>query len=221
MTLKGFARSMKKGGHCHLDCEFRRRKETDLAKLPPPDEIWGVIISRDPTFDWKDFYEYTYEHIKKRNADLLRTQLFASAIPVNLLKRICRFMGADLTHKERDGLFEAIMEKTYWTHLHKCFTDTRRESSLAFKIENARICAESWLKDELEYAMKSEVKVIIALGNDVKSQMKRWDMGDERVIFLPHPSGQNNGIWHRSPKVKREVKERIEEQIAKLMSLLP
>jgi len=210
---------------CPRDCELKKKveMEKDIPLVPPPDKILGIIISRDPTVNW--LYTYLKGETDKNTC---RKMLFASAIPLSLLTKVLIFMrNKRVNEDEKKSLFDVIFHKTYWTHLHKCFTDASGKKSEKFKKINARLCADKWLEKELKYAIgKNKIKFIIALGKDVQNQVKqiqkinKWKDKDIEIVNLPHPSGQNNAIWYRSPRGKyNHQKKKVEKQIAKLVRL--
>ncbi|KPL03388.1 MAG: hypothetical protein AMJ73_07330 [candidate division Zixibacteria bacterium SM1_73] len=121
MTLIEYLNAVNKN-RCPPDCEFKSKKDIEPALVPlPPDEILGIIVSRDPTVDW------LYKYLKSENDENTRRKmLFASAIPLSLMTKVAIFMRGDKNFKNKETrLFDAIFHKVYWTHLHKCFTDTR------------------------------------------------------------------------------------------------
>jgi hypothetical protein len=215
MNLEKFLGENKKD-RC-TGCRFKLKKEPAL--VPPPDEIVGIIISQDPTVRWMPFYKYLKNEPQK---DIRRKMLFASAISLTLINRILEFRKGIGQNTER-RLFDVIFEKTYWTHLHKCFTDKSKEE-LDYKTKNAKACADNWLDDELGYAIGNKTRFIIALGKDVGKWLEKRENKWEhkvKIIYLPHPSGQNNPIWYRSKNKKYHKKiEQTDKQIKTLLSLV-
>ena len=215
MELNDYLERIRKS-NCPQDCDFTFKERIEIALVPPPDEIWGIVISQDPTVDWWLIYKY----LKNENGNTRRKMLFASAIPVSLFIKVLRFMEGDITKDIGRKFFNVIIRKGYWTHLHKCFTDAK---NVPFKKGNAEKCANKWLEEELEYAIGNKTRFIIALGKPVQSWVQNWEEGKNKgieIINLPHPSGQNNPIWYRSQKDR--YKERIEEterQIRRLVEL--
>lgn len=205
---------------CPLECEFQS-KEIEIAKVPAPEEIFGILISRDPTVKWLDKgYRRAWEIYKEQsNAENLRNELFKTAIPEGLKDQIRKFMEGTSESARLRYLFTIIDTKVYWTHLHKCFTD-----GIKYKCINSTRCADKWLKEELRLAMiNNNIKFIIALGNDVREWLEDWKINnkiDGKFINLLHPSGNNNRYWSRSKKNKYRKKiEETEEQIKRLVSL--
>lgn len=101
-------------------------------------------------------------------------------------------------------LFDLVFQHTYWTHLHKCFTDSRSKE-LRFRRRNARVCAGKWLGDELKFAEANGAKFVVTLGTHVSSHVASMLVEQESIldmIELPHRSGQNNAIWYRNSKVQ-------------------
>lgn len=217
MNLREYLDTMNKTC-CQDDCDFKNKKEIEIAKIPPPNEIAAVLISQDPTVDW------AYKCLKsEREENTRRKLLFASAIPLFSITKILIFMRRGNLAKDDDEkhLFDMIFQKTYWTHLHKCFTDKRGKESIKFKPKNAKKCADTWLEKELDLAISEGAKFVIALGDRVKSWVETWNRSKGlEVISLPHPSGQNNVIWYRSKKnkYKKTIRE-TEEQIRRLLKL--
>lgn len=199
MDLKGCLEKIDKSD-CPDDCTFKYKREIKIALVPPPDEILGVIISRDPTTRWYS----TYTDIKKNyEEETVRTKLFETAIPNSLKNQIEFFMKESIDKNNLDCLFDTLFQKVYWTHLHKCFTDASGKQSLKFNIETANQCADKWLKEELFYAIGNKTKFLIVLGKEAQSWVKKWKDKEGKdqnikVINLLHPSGQNNRIWRRS-----------------------
>jgi len=186
MGLSSFLRKIVKSA-CPSDCVFKE-VGLNIALIPPPKEVLGVIISRDPTIRWLKFYKYVMDEIE--NNDIQRNILFASAIPYMLFKRITDFMDKKIRDDERN-LFQLIFHKCYWTHLHKCFTD-KSSGRFQFKMKYAKKCANKWLREELKIAIEDGAKFAIALGNDVQNWLKNQKIREKfEVINLPHPSGLN------------------------------
>ncbi|MFB0544339.1 MAG: uracil-DNA glycosylase family protein, partial [Asgard group archaeon] len=132
------------------------------------------------------------------------------------------FKRNDITPNIEGKLFNVIFWKTYWTHMHKCFTNKFSENT-KFKHGNAVKCADKWLEKELEYAISDKTRFIIALGNDVQTWFQNWRQRENKgikIINLIHPSGQNNRIWYRSQKDKYKKKiGETEEEINNLIEL--
>ncbi|WP_421908642.1 hypothetical protein [Methanolacinia petrolearia] len=91
--------------------------------------------------------------------------------------------------------------------------------SLNFRQKNARLCADMWLKSEIEYASREGIRFIITLGRDVERWFDRT--GNEilsgsaiTIYHLPHPSGANNGSWFPKDEQKRRM---LEEKIRELV----
>lgn len=219
MTLKEYLKEVNKD-RCPEECEFKSKKEIEIAKIPPPKETLGIIISRDPTTDWLDT---AYEKAEEQPDNMRRKTLFDTAIPLQLIKRIKNFMSRKPAEEDIKHLFEMIYENVYWTHLHKCFTDKSGESSIKFKNKNANKCADRWLAEELNIAINDKTKFIIVLGNDVQEWICEWREDycknkNMKIIYLPHPSPANVGrssSWH--PETKN--RERIEKRINSLLKL--
>lgn len=212
MNLKKYLEIIKKN-RCPNDCDLKKKKEIEIVLVLPPKEILGIIISRDPTIDW------LYTYLKNETDENTRRKiLFASAIPFSLLTKLMIFMRKmQISKDDKKCLFNVIFDKVYWTHLHKCSTDVNGANSEKFKNENAMMCANKWLKEELIACKKNKIKFILALGNDVKNWIKKWK--DIKIIYLPHPSGQNNPIWYRSQKIDKKKIEKTERELEKLIKI--
>lgn len=215
MNLNKYLKEIETKDKCPEDCELK--KYSEIAVVPPPEEVLGIIISRDPTIDW------LYRYLKNESDKNVRRKiLFSSAIPLSLLTKLLIFMRNNhLDENDKKCLFYVIFQKTYWTHLHKCLTDTNDKVSIKFKPKNANECAEQWLTKELELAINKKTRFIIALGKDVQTWVQKWKQEKNKnikVLNLPHPSGQNNPIWYRSTKCKQKIKE-TEKEIRKLIKL--
>jgi hypothetical protein len=222
MDLREYLKTIHKKG-CPRDCELKKKGKIRIALIPPPDRILGIIVSRDPTVDW--LYTYLKDETDKNTC---RKMLFASAIPLDLLSKVLIFMrNKRVNEDKKKSLFNVIFQKTYWTHLHKCFTDASGKGSVKFKKRNAELCANTWLEKELKCAIEeNKIKFIIALGKDVQNRVEeirknnKWKDKDAEIINLPHPSGQNNAIWYRSQKGRyNQQRKKVEKQIIKLLKL--
>jgi hypothetical protein len=213
MNIKEYLETMKKDG-CPNDCDFKKKGEIEISKVPPPDEVLGIIISRDPTTDWFSDYRENQEN---------RKTLFETAIPGQLIKRIEK--NEKFTKEDVSFLREFLDQYVYWTHLHKCFTDKSRKTSIEFKPKNANKCADNWLGEELNVAINDKTKFIIALGKNVQQWICEWREDycrnkDIKIFYLPHPSSANVGrysSWH--PKESKN-KVRIEKRINSLFQLI-
>lgn len=196
---------------CPANCVLKSNNMLDIVSIPLPDEIAGIIVSSDPTTNWP------YRHLKG-NKDLL----FASAIPLTLLKQIFIFMQNRIDEDTEKSIFNTIFHKTYWTHLHKCQTDNKNHMSIRFNVKNANRCADNWLDKELSYAINDKTKFIITLGNNVRNWITKWNELKGQgiaIINLPHPSGNNNSIWHRSEKTDQNKINSTDEQINQLIDI--
>jgi len=211
MTLKEYLRTIRKH-HCPPECDFKKLKKArkiQIAKIPAPNEILGVVISQDPTIRWFRFYESSK---RESNKESRRKMLFASAIPYSLFDKIVSSMD-DITDRQKECLFDILLQKVYWTHLHKCFTDTS-DTDLKFKRGNAQECANAWLTDELTCAEKNGARFVIALGKhvkewiDKKNRNRKGRLPIAKIIELPHPSGSNTTKWKGDDE---DLRERIQE----------
>jgi len=215
MELEKYLEKIKKNV-CPKECELQS-KDIEIVTVPPPNEIVGIIISRDPTTEW---IENGYEDAKGKSDDKRRKELFETAIPRILIDRICNYIDA----KNLEILKKTIYQKVYWTHLHKCFTDKKEKKSLKFKYRNAQECADKWLTKELNTAISNNTKFIIALGGDVQKWISEWreDYHERsknlKVIYLPHPSPANVGNYS-SWSLQARDREKIERRINELLKL--
>ncbi|OFV68787.1 MAG: uracil DNA glycosylase superfamily protein [Candidatus Syntrophoarchaeum caldarius] len=208
---------------CPEECIFKQ-KSPKVAIIPPPNEILGIIVSRDPTFDWiKNYEEAWKEYNETVNVENLRKKLF-EAIPKSLIERITTYKDKlNSTEEDIVCLHKMIYKNVYWTHLHKCFTN-KRDKEYEFDNKNAIICGERWLAKELEIATNTKTKFIIALGRDVQRFVCEWredycENRDIKIIYLPHPSPANVGkYWSWCPKEERN-KVRLTKRINNLLQL--
>lgn len=219
-----------KGEVCPAECVFKKLSSIPQVWIPPPqspNNCIGMIISRDPT---TAFIPY-YSKARTLELPLWRQELFNShAIPQWLCDRIAvfnqKYMQGQLSDDVLIRFRNSISENVYWTHLHKCCTDKRGEHSLKFKPENADICADRWLRYELQAAIpkgeiQQDLQFIVTLGKDVE----RWFLKEKnanlvdsgiRIYHLPHPSRANMASWY--PK-DEEVQKRLEGMILDLVEL--
>jgi len=86
MRLEEYIEKIDKNA-CPKECEFQSKEEIEIAKVPPPKNIVGIIISRDPTRKWVD---KGYKKAMKLSGDERREILF-EAIPESLIKQIKKF----------------------------------------------------------------------------------------------------------------------------------
>jgi len=205
---------------CPPKCKFKT-KEGEIALVPPPNEILGILISRDPTVKWLEKYKKIKKECNEESA--VRTKLFETAIPDKLKTRIEEFMRGKINENDKERLFNIISQKVYWTHLHKCFTDSSEKKSLKFNPKNAELCANSWLEKELRIVIENnKIKFIIALGNHVQDWVEKWRKENRdkckgiKIIELLHTSGQNILIWNRT--ATKTISD-TEEQIKNLLNL--
>jgi len=173
---------------CPSDCGFQSKKDIPIIWVPPPQKSLGVLISRDPTFRGIPFYNYYMSEEK----EFAKKMLFAHSIPKLLIERILEFMGDRISKNNIKNLFDTIFQQVYWTHLHKCITDRKKEP---FKKSNAFKCANKWLLEELSLIYSSKDEFVITLGNEARDfvDKKLEKSVKEKFIFvnLPHPSGVN------------------------------
>ncbi|MBN2487952.1 MAG: hypothetical protein JXA98_02885 [Methanosarcinaceae archaeon] len=216
MNLNQYLKTLNKTS-CPDNCELKSKSKITPLTVPPPEEIVGIIVSRDPTVDW------LYGHFRREeDENILHDVLFASAIPLSVITKILIFMRGRIDESTEKELFEILFHKTYWTHLHKCQTDVTNNISTEFKAKNANTCADKWLTEELQFAITGDTRFIISLGADVRKWVQKWEKDNGKgiaLINLPHPSGQNNAIWHRSEKISIDVINRTEADIQRLIDI--
>ncbi|MDK2781969.1 MAG: hypothetical protein PWR13_997 [Archaeoglobi archaeon] len=114
-------------------------------------------------------------------------------------------MGGENTENYEKNLFKLFFEETYWTHLHKCPTDGKNRFT--------KMCADRWLKREVELAVGEGAEVLICLGEDVKKCVcDNFNFEGIEKIKLPHPSTANNKKW--SSKSNDDLKDKIYKILA-------
>jgi hypothetical protein len=153
-------------------CELKDFPAIPPIWIPPPqkrDRFVGLIISRDPT----TAFIPAYCAARAMSASSGRAYLFHSdAIPRWIFDQIAvfnqKFMQTSFSEEELMNFRTVLFEGVYWTHLHKCCTDKRREKSLRFKRRNARCCADFWLCSEIEQVSHEKLEFILTLGKDVE-----------------------------------------------------
>jgi hypothetical protein len=209
MSLQKCIKPIEKG-LCPIDCEFRDRGDRLIVLIPPPLEPKMMIVSRDPTRQWAHFYEYLLSI--DTSSEEKRKMLF-NAIPLQLALRVITFMREKIDEQNSKRLFDAIFNNAYWTHLHKCPTD----EEVSFQYKNAKKCANKWLGEEVESAIEDGVNLAVALGTHVATWMEKY-AGRVEIVKLPHPSPQNNRIWHR--KVEQRKINQVEEATERLLKLI-
>ena len=186
MKLQEYLKSIDKS-KCPSDCGFQSKKDIPIIWVPPPQKSLGVLISRDPTFRGIPLYNY----FMSEEREFAKKMLFAHSIPKLLIERILEFMGERISKNNSKNLFDIIFQRTYWTHLHKCFTDIKKAP---FKKSNAFECANKWLVEELSLISSSKQKFAIILGNEAKDFVeKKLEKGVREkfvLISLPNPSGK-------------------------------
>lgn len=176
------------------------------AIVPPPDDIEALLVSSDPTTGWLSTYLYVTHHFDELTR---RRMLYASAIPKMLVARISEFLSWDLTDEtdqERcTTLNSFIYEKTYWTHRHKCHTNSA-DDTYRFKKGIARMCAATWLKDEI--ADCGSIKLIVALSGPNKDWFKDYRISEEiKIARVYHTSPRNRHIWYGEEKAKQRIEK--------------
>lgn len=137
--------------------------------------------------------------------------LYTSAIPNMLCSRIRQFAKGSGVEREWNRLYTMIYEKTYWTHLNKCYT-VAGDPVYRFEAGRAAQCAQSWLRTELELAVKEGAKFIIVLGRDAQSWVQQHVSEEVRNMVIPliHPSGQNAAVWAQTQAKDEKIRVRHE-----------
>ena len=189
MKLKEYIRINKTD--CPEGCKFKNKNDLSIVLVPPPVNPKILLISRDPTLDFLSLYEYSRHY----NLQERRRVLFAAGIPRLLILQITRFLG------RRDIKdFYRIFEIAYWTHFHKCPTDEKNKFTT--------ICANRWLKKEINNAKVDRIQTIVCLGKDVENWVKSNIPNNIKIINLPHPSGRSHK-WNNKDDAK--ILEAIKE----------
>jgi hypothetical protein len=196
---------------CPQECDVELRNNIPIVGISEPqkqNKLLGVIISRDPTTAFIDPYLKAKQTTPEGWHDQLMT---AKAPPQWVLKQITTFNKKYLENKympEIERLREIMEKSVYWTHLHKCCTDKLSQEAPMFKTKNARLCADQWLKQELNEAIGQGATFITCVGNDAKAWVSKWEIDNGakgvKVFYLPHPSGAANGAWN--PKDENKMK---------------
>lgn len=97
-----------------------------------------------------------------------------------------------------------MLDVAYWTHLHKCPTDREHKFSI--------ICADKWLREEINKAIEDGIQTIVCLGRDVENWIDTYVgiPATVEVIRLPHPSGANRKWYMMDTEEKHKTREGIE-----------
>ncbi len=195
---------------CSSSCDFNLLSNIPIVGIPgpqKPNQLLGVIISRDPTTAFIEPY------INARNMSLEgwhHELMTVPAPPQWLIGQIATFNRKYLDDKyvaEIERLKDVMENNIYWTHYHKCCTDKQSIEAPKFMTKNARLCADQWLNQELYDAIGEDAKFIICVGNDVKAWVSEWEKNNPtanniQIFYLPHPSGAAIGAWN--PKDERK-----------------
>jgi len=195
-----------------LSCKFKSLRNTPIVGIPgpqKPNHLLGVIISRDPT----TAFILPYMMARERSLEGWHHDLMVACAPPQwVIGQIATFNRKYLENNytaEIKRLYEIMVNNVYWTHLHKCCTD-KSSKEIQFNIENAKICADNRLNQELSDAIDEGAKFIICLGNEAKSWLKEEEEGalkarGIKIFYLPHPSGAANEAWN--PKDEKNMGE--------------
>jgi hypothetical protein len=217
--------------HCE-GCKLYNLDITHRVCIPlPSDKIRGCLISRDPTSEFLG----ELEKYKQVPADKKGNLWFKKAPPrwlFDKIKKIILESDENSLNKTRlQDLQDFLNYECYWTHLHKCPTKPQKKQDLdqdgvnsieknylPFQSDTAESCANSWFESEFnKYDLKD--KIIITLGRDVENFFKKWSShhgleNHNKIISLPHPSGRCRS-WNKNSAQK----ERITEEITRLLHL--
>lgn len=213
--------------HCPASCVFQPLAKTPMVGIPEPNghKFIGVLVSEDPTVDFIGRY-LDARSGGKEDADGWRRPLFEKGSPPAWL--IERLREIDRKHWDSgracqiDRLNEAIQNNFYWTHMLKCCTMKNRKLAkipaeeritAAFTHHRGMVCADTWLNDELSWAINQGASYVIALGISPEAWLKKWkqEAPESRrvtVINLPHPSPINRRSWN--PKTSDRLGKELE-----------
>jgi hypothetical protein len=185
--------------------------------MSPPENIQGILISRDPTSAFIEPYR-----TQKKNKGLCQF----NAPPKWLYSRILSYMKYSSNSPEAEKLCNFLNLNCYWTHFHKCPT-IKGDKSLQFSYTHGEACADAWLDNEYStYNLNG--KILILLGQDLRKyyQARKDNLQifkNNSVICFPHQSSANVGNgWSWNPKMpednknKKAVKNAINELLVHL-----
>lgn len=219
---------------CHL---FNRKIFHRVCIPPPPDQIKGCIISRDPTSDFLGLLDEYNKNFPQKSGNL-----FFKAPPFWLYGKIQRFMGLDQHSSEMKKLCRFLDCDCYWTHFHKCPTqkNVKRDISNSgrkpgleentyppFRYSTGELCANKWFEYEFD-KFQLHQKIVIVLGRDLQKYFSKRPDANKQIqdnfIFLPHPSPANCGSgwsWNVNKSEDDPIRKSIEENINKLLDRIP
>lgn len=188
--------------------------------IPPPKNIQGILISRDPTSEFKKSYEDYKQSPFKQSLGICH---IGSAPPRWLCNRILSFMKYEPNSHEATILCNFLNFNCYWTHFHKCPT-VKGDKKYHFSYEHGATCAGNWF--DYEYTQHYlNGKILILLGQDLKKYYHENPesplLKNNTVFFLPHPSGANMGNgWSWNPNKPEGDKDRMDvtDSIKQLIS---
>jgi len=185
--------------------------------MSPPENIQGILISRDPTSAFIEPYR-----TQKKNEGLFQF----NAPPKWLCCRIQSFMKYSINSPELEKIRNFLNWNCYWTHFHKCPT-IKGVKNLQFSYKHGKMCADQWFDNECTtYDLNG--KILILLGQDLKKYFRECKedhqiFRNNHVICLPHPSSANVGNgWSWNLKMpeddenKKSVKAAINELLMRL-----
>jgi len=84
---------------CPLNCVFRNTG--NIALIPPPKKVLGMIISRDPPIKWLKFYRYVIEEYEDR--DIQRNIFSQTVFHTEYLKESSILWEIGLVEKKREN----------------------------------------------------------------------------------------------------------------------
>ena len=189
--------------------------EYPVVGILPPKRLLGVIISQDPTTDFKSVYLNA-----RGNQSSWRNLIKTDAPPKWLIEKlkIFRYKFLDAEYASMVDRFEKMVyDNVYWTHLNKCCT-SKQDKIICFRYKNSKVCADHWLENEIKDANNAGAQFIICLGGPVKRYFEDnealLDQIHDNIFYLPHPSGAANGEWFNKRIVdEKGLKQKIEDML--------
>jgi uracil-DNA glycosylase len=178
-------------------CPFFKKKKWNPREpilIPSPKKPKMMIVSRDPTTDFLPDVHFSRGFSREQR----RMYLFQTAIPHGIIVKFSRHIR--LHHKKNQeadirALFK-LYDVAYWTHWHKCPTDSNADAT--------SVCAETYLGEEIDNAIKVGITCIMAVGRDAERCVKKLrdqELKTKKVdiVYIPHPSGRTT-TWEREPR---------------------
>lgn len=215
---------------CPIECVLREKWiSIPAVAIPYPKKIRAVIVSRDPPLPWRVDYDRAFS--LDNDHERIRHELH-EAIPGLLARRIESFIDVEEENNhfivnrqlKIKKLRTLLIDHSYWTHFHKCFTDVTQKESAKFKVENGKLCANRWLNQELDSLNYDEMECLICLGDQVSSWICQWKEDfckkkEIKVFYLPHPSPANVGVGFSWKTKRSPEKEILRSRVTKLIDL--